>query len=343
MHHLRAEWPDLVHGRRPVVVLAVGVPELPRRDEPLEARRGQHLLLRILRPLLRPTHWWWPRGWLVWDHRDRRNLWRRLLSSLELLSLLVGEDDLWVDDGHALGREAVELLLEADGLVGCAFGGHLELLGLGAAGQREELIQVEGREDGGDRLRGAQARPVAGEHAELRRHGLPPVVLRVVAGTVRLLALRLAAPAHVDLVVQRVVLGFFPAVSAAAAVFVLAAVEGVVLDEGFHVPGGAVLALVVVEVRLAPVVLPVVRVHAHVSRVVHVAEGTPHGLEVEHVEVIVLLLHQMEQVDSELGLRVSERAHVSVLAALGAVGVRRAELDLVLLGVVELFSAGVRA
>jgi hypothetical protein len=81
------------------------------------------LLLRILPLLLRGYSLLIDRGLLNWG----------IGGALELLGLLVCEDDLGLDDGHALGREAVQLLLETHDLVTGALRRHLEPLGLRAA------------------------------------------------------------------------------------------------------------------------------------------------------------------------------------------------------------------
>ena len=96
---------------------------------------------------------------------------------------------------------------------------------------------------------------------------------------------------------------------------------------------------------LAAEVLPVVGVHARVSLVVLVflvAEGAPHRLEVEQVEVNVAL-HFVQTVYHQLVFRVSKRAHFAVLALAQAVRVGLAELRFVLLRVIEVFAGIVRA
>lgn len=89
--------------------------------------------------------------------------------------------------------------------------------------------------------------------------------------------------------------------------------------------------------RLSAVVLPIVSVDADVSSVLHVAEGAPNSLEMEHVEVIIFFFYKMEKIDCQLSLVVSEGTHISVLARLCAVRISRAELNLVLFRMVELF------
>lgn len=87
--------------------------------------------------------------------------------------------------------------------------------------------------------------------------------------------------------------------------------------------------------------MPVVSVHTHVSLVVVLAVGAPHSLEVEHVEVHVGL-ELLNQLHRQLALSVRERAELTVLALRMAIQVRRAELGLVLVWVVELLHTVVR-
>ena len=64
---------------------------------------------------------------------------------------------------------------------------------------------------------------------------------------------------------------------------------------------------ILVDVRLAPEVLPVVGVLTFITHMTPhlVVEGAPDSLEVEHVEVIVLL-HFMKKVNRQLFFEVSE-------------------------------------
>jgi hypothetical protein len=72
--------------------------------------------------------------------------------------------------------------------------------------------------------------------------------------------------------------------------------------------------------------------------IVVVAPRAPAGLEVEHVEVMVLGLHLVQEVDRDLVFSVSEGAHLPVLTVVHVVRIRLAKLALVLLWVVEFFN-----
>lgn len=120
-----------------------------------------------------------------------------------------------------------------------------------------------------------------------------------------------------------------------ASILVLAAVNGIVLHEGLHLPCGALLLVIVINLGLPSIVLPIVCIDTGIPGVVSITVGAPDSLEVEHVEIVVSLLHQVKQLDSQLALTVCEGAHISVLAMVESIRVGLAEFDLVLFWVVE--------
>ena len=147
-------------------------------------------------------------------------------------------------------------------------------------------------------------------------------------------ALDVVACCH--LVVVRVVLFLLPAMAVDTAVFQVAAIT-VVPCLLLSAPEAALLlGEVLVLVRLAPVVLPIVRVFALVALMTpnFVVEGAPDCLEVEHVEVGVLL-HAVQQVYGEFVLAVGKGAQITEVTALFRAF--RAKLGLVLLRVIERF------
>ena len=142
--------------------------------------------------------------------------------------------------------------------------------------------------------------------------------------------------ALVHLVVVRMVLLLFPAVAVDAAILEVAAIA-VGLRFLLRAPElTLLLGRVLVNVRLPPIVLPVVGILALVSHVAPhlVIEGAPNRLEVEHVEVTVLL-HLVEQVDSQLVFGVGKGAQAAEFALVDLVWPLLAEFLLVLLRVVE--------
>jgi hypothetical protein len=119
----------------------------------------------------------------------------------------------------------------------------------------------------------------------------------VIVRAVLLLAAGVAV-ALCNLVVIRVVLFFFPAVAVHASVFQVAAVA-VRLCLLLCAPEPTLLLRrIVIHVRLAPVVLPIVSVLTLVPLVAphFVVERAPDRLEMEHVEVSILL-HLVQQVN----------------------------------------------
>ena len=109
--------------------------------------------------------------------------------------------------------------------------------------------------------------------------------------------------AWVDFVVFWMVLLLLPAVAVLTSVFVLAAVR-IGPDEVFYLPVGAKLLVVVVDVRLATKVLPVVSIYA-TFLVMILTPGAPDSFEVEHVKVSVQWIDivLMKQVYGYLFLR----------------------------------------
>ena len=100
---------------------------------------------------------------------------------------------------------------------------------------------------------------------------------------------------------------------------------------------------VLVDVRLAAEVLPVVGVLTFITHVTPhlVVERAPDSLEVEHVEVIVLV-HFMKKINRKLFFKVSEGTQIAKVARIDVVGPLVAELCLVLLWVVEGLNSVVR-
>ena len=121
-----------------------------------------------------------------------------------------------------------------------------------------------------------------------------------------LLALRCAVTL-MDFVVVWVVLSLLPAVAVNTAIFEVAPIG---IDPCFFLSGPKVALLprrILVDVRLAAEVLPVVSILTLISHVTPhlVVERAPDSLEMKHVEVIVLL-HFMKKVNRQLFFVVSK-------------------------------------
>ena len=99
-----------------------------------------------------------------------------------------------------------------------------------------------------------------------------------------MLLTHLLLPTGVHLIMKRVILLFLPAMGVLASILQFASVC-IRRNEIFGFPIGALVLPVVIEVRFPPEVLPVVGVHASISRVLCVTEGAPHCFEVKHIKV----------------------------------------------------------
>lgn len=188
---------------------------------------------------------------------------------------------------------------------------------------------------------------MVGAHPRLREEFEPfgerhePIEVTVVVRAVGFLAVG-AVLALLDLELFRVILLLLPAVRKHALVLVGAALR-VRSDRFVHAPVGAHLALVDKCGRPATEVLPVVGVDADFAVVVIFPIRTPHSLEVEHVEVHVYLV-LLDQLYGKFALVVRERTVLLVFARRAPhLEIRRAELGLVLVWVIEFFNTVMRS
>ena len=134
-------------------------------------------------------------------------------------------------------------------------------------------------------------------------------------------------------VVERMKLLLLPPMRPPASALKLAALF-VAPNKCTRLPARAQLLLVICEkLGLPSEILPVVCVYA-LGLVVFLAEGTPLGLKVEHVEVIVLL-ELVYHSGLELSMTVRERAVVSILALLDVLWVLGTISSFILFNVVE--------
>jgi hypothetical protein len=106
----------------------------------------------------------------------------------------------------------------------------------------------------------------------------------MIVGTVGFVAL-ISQAAHVNFIVKWMILLFLPPMRALAAILVLAAINSVVLHKDFHLPVLALFFDILINMRLPPIVLPVMCVDTCIASVACVAVGAPNSLEVKHVEV----------------------------------------------------------
>lgn len=141
---------------------------------------------------------------------------------------------------------------------------------------------------------------------------------------------------RVKFVVVGVVFLFLPAMTVETAVLIGAAIF-VAADKLAGSPVGTLFFGVLVKLRFASEVLPVVGKHAHISLMLCFVVGTPHRLEVEHVEVCISfeLVYQFHRY---LWRWVRKRTILPILALIRLVYVGRAEFGFVLVWVVKLLN-----
>ena len=151
------------------------------------------------------------------------------------------------------------------------------------------------------------------------------------------------AVALCHLVVIGVVLFFFPAVAVHASVLQVTAVAVRFCLLLCAPEPTLLLCRIVIHVRLAPVVLPIVSILALVPLVTphFIVEWAPDRLEVEHVKVRILL-HLVQQVDRELLFEMGEGTQVAEVTRVYIVRPFVAELRFVLLRMVEGLDSVVR-
>lgn len=168
----------------------------------------------------------------------------------------------------------------------------------------------------------------------------------MVIGAVRLLTIK-ALSAGMYLIVKWMILLLFPSMREFAAVLVFATIR-ICLNEMFGLPLRTLLALIIKHMRLSPEILPVVRIHARISRMLSIRIGTPNCLEVKNVEISRMLViltvgcKFVQKVYSDLLFRMCECTHITIVARLDSPRVALTELDLVLFWVIKLLYSVVR-
>ena len=93
--------------------------------------------------------------------------------------------------------------------------------------------------------------------------------------------------------------------------------------------------------RFSPQILPIMSINT-VFLVMVMAPRAPLGFKVEHVKVLILGLHLVQQVNSDFIFRVSKCAHLSILTILHVIWISLTKLGLILLRMVKLFNSVMR-
>lgn len=220
------------------------------------------------------------------------------LGTHPVVRLLVGQDDLRVDDGNRLGstpvhglRHELKVRRVLSVVVGILVASVVVALGrhpylLSSVEMLEHHSQVLFLVDLDLAYCGT---PISRENFVIRVHLRAPLIIVVVVRTVGLLAASSRwKPALARLIVVRMVLLLFPTMTAVATVLHLAAIM-VRLSILTSLPIRTLVSIIFKQVGLSAEVLPVVRVHADVSLVLLVREGTPDGFKMEEIEVGVML------------------------------------------------------
>jgi hypothetical protein len=102
-------------------------------------------------------------------------------------------------------------------------------------------------------------------------------------GTVGLLTLETLSTG-MNLIVQRMIFLFFPAMGKFTTILIFAAIS-VSLHKMLSFPLRALLLFVIENVRLSSEILPIMSIYTCISRMLSVRIWTPNSLEMKHVEV----------------------------------------------------------
>jgi hypothetical protein len=230
------------------------------------------------------------------------------------LRLLEDMNDFRINNRYTLGRTAIYLLLYdhmvaplgrelISNLFLClGLTRELHTRWLRSHGMSEELAQIEPCKLVADwsALGGlAWATSIPGKCSEFVRYRLSSVFLCVIVWTVRFVT-RLRLLASMNLIVEWMIFLLLPSMSTFTSVLVLAAINGIILNECLHLPVGALLFVIIVKVRLSAIVLPIVCIDAGIPGMCGITVWTPNCLEVEHIEIRIFWLHLVKKVHSKL-------------------------------------------
>lgn len=141
--------------------------------------------------------------------------------------------------------------------------------------------------------------------------------------------------AGMHLIIIRMVFLLFPTMGKFAPILMLAPVC-ICRSETFGFPVLTLVLFILIDMRLASEVLPVVSIDAEVSGMGCIAVGTPNCLKVKHVKVRIFL-EFVQEIDGDFFFRMCEGTHVTIVTALHLVWVSLTELDLILLRVIKFF------
>ena len=226
---------------------------------------------------------------------------RLVLLWLKLLALIVEHNNFWINNRHWLRTTSINLLLWR--------------IAVEKKIEKNWLIElVEGSI--------TSASSITGKESEKLTECMSSInTIRMIIWAMGLSTwLTLSTSMH--FIVQRMVLLFLPSMRKATSIFISATIR-ICLNEMFCLPLLALFSFIVWSVWFSSEILPIMRINASVSCMWGVAVGTPDCLEVEHVEIrrilrfsyfISCFIELMKKIYSDLIFRMSECAHITVIA-----------------------------
>lgn len=177
--------------------------------------------------------------------------------------------------------------------------------------------------------------PVHWRYLESRRRRIPTISLWVKVGTMTLITIW-PCPTWILFIVLRMILLFLPPMREPTHILILTSIS----INSYKIPWLPMLTLILCiwkEIRFPSVILPIMSKHAHISGMSIFIIGTPHCLEVEHVEIIISL-HLIQHINWDLLFLMCERAEVSVFTGLYFMWIGWTELYFIFLRMVEFFN-----
>ena len=141
-------------------------------------------------------------------------------------------------------------------------------------------------------------------------------------------------------IILRVVFKLFPSVTFAAFKFIGTSIL-IIQDEIRWAPWITRSWFVLKHTWLPPVVLPVMRIDTQSFVVLCEIKRTPHSLEVEHVEIIIVF-EIMNQFYDNIVFGMREGAELAVVASTNVIGVVRTKFSFIFLRLIQLFDSVMR-
>lgn len=100
---------------------------------------------------------------------------------------------------------------------------------------------------------------ISREHFVLDCYLKPSIFIRMIVRTMKFIA-GITNTTSMNLVVQRMILLFFPTMSASTSILILAAINCIILDKSLSLPVLALFLIIIIKMWLSPIVLPIVSI-----------------------------------------------------------------------------------